>query len=106
MSVMEDSIPSMKISGLLGPAKVDIPRTQKLDPSAPGSAPRWTAIIPATRPAKALLRVEVGTLRSLADTEDIAPTIDSFFCFPKPTTTTSSISVEFAVILIEMGELE
>ena len=58
------STPSMIIKAEVLPLKVDLPRIQKLAPSAPGSPLRCTAITPAIRPAKAVLKLEEGTLSS------------------------------------------
>ena len=58
------STPSMIIRAPVAPLNVDLPRIQKLAPSAPGSPLRWTAMIPAIRPAKAVLKLDDGTFNS------------------------------------------
>ena len=53
-------MPSTNTKGLVpAPWKDEIPRIQKLEPSAPGSPDRCTAITPATFPAKLLLKARV-----------------------------------------------
>ena len=89
-SPIDTSTLSIKTSGDVLLAKVEIPRIQKFAPSAPGSPPRCTATTPAIRPANELLSVLDGERSSLAFTVCTAPTTLAFFWAPNPTTTTSS----------------
>ena len=59
-SLIDTSTLSIKTSGDVLLAKVEIPRIQKFAPSAPGSPPRCTATTPAMRPANELLSVLDG----------------------------------------------
>ncbi len=60
-SAVDTSTPSTTINGVVEPPKVEIPRIQKLAPSAPGSPLRCTAITPAMRPAKLVDKLAEGT---------------------------------------------
>ena len=84
------STPSRISSGDCPEPKVEMPRIQKFAPSAPGSPVFCTAILPANE----VERLLDDTCNSLGLTDWTAPTSDSFFCTPKPTTTTSSNSFE------------
>ena len=84
-------MPSTRTSGARESLLSELmPRIQNWEPS-PGSPERCTDTTPATWPARLVLSCEVGSLRSLTLGEEIAPTILSFFCRPKATTTTSPI---------------
>ena len=90
-SVLLISTPSKIISAPVAPLKVDLPRIQKLAPSAPGSPLRCTAMTPERRPANEVDKLEEGTFNSAGLTCVTAPTKLSFFCpTPKAVTTTSS----------------
>ncbi|MNI17980.1 hypothetical protein D3C73_713730 [compost metagenome] len=82
--------PSIIISGLVPPAKELTPRIQKFESSYPGSPEGCIATMPGTCPAMELDNERPVTARSLAVMVLIEATRLSFFCLPKPTTTTSS----------------
>ena len=80
--------------------KVPIPRIKMRESSFPGCPETILVITPDIRPAIALLRLaEALCFSSSAFTVEIAPTTETFFCVPYPTTTTSSSSESFAFIL-------
>ena len=67
-----------------------MPRIQKFAPSAPGSPDDCTEITPAILPANDEERFVELSFSDEGLTLCTAPTSDSFFWMPKPTTTTSS----------------
>ena len=83
----------MTISGAVFVPNVEMPRIQKLAPSAPGSPVRCVAITPAILPANEEVRLLEGKSRLEGFTACTAPTTLSFFWMPNPTTTTSSIEL-------------
>ena len=78
------SIPSTSTNGSRpAPWKEDIPRIQKLEPSAPGSPERCTAMTPANCPAKLLDTARVvPCCKASGRTDVIEPTTDTFFWLP------------------------
>jgi len=96
------STPSRISSGDCPDPKVEIPRIQKLAPSAPGSPDFCTAITPAILPLNEVERLLDEVCRSLGLTDCTAPTSDSFFCTPKPTTTTSSSLFEASASVMSL----
>ena len=89
-SVEVSSMLSMRMSGLVLAPKVVIPRTKKSALSWPGSPERWYAMIPATFPASAVVRLLDGTFNVCTSMAVTEPITLSFFCFPNATTTASS----------------
>lgn len=83
-------MPSTSTRGFWFPVNVEIPLIQNWASSFPGSPEVCTAMIPATLPAMELLSDLTGTRSSSGLIEATAPTTDSFFCVPKPTTTVSA----------------
>ncbi len=85
------SMPSTRTKGLLLPLKDEIPRIKKVELSYPGSPVRCAPMTPASCPIKLVLMERlVPTCNFLGSIVVTAPTTETFFCLPKPTTTTSS----------------
>ena len=91
------STPSRISSGDLLAPKVEMPRIQKFAPSAPGSPDDWVEMTPAV---DRLLDV---TLSVLGRTTCTAPTKLSFFCVPKATTTTSSMTFDASISVTSLN---
>ena len=91
------SKPSTSIIAEALAPKVEIPRTQKRDVLLPGCPDDCMAMIPGTLPAKALVKFDEGNC-FICDTSTLvmAPVTVSFFCVPRPVTTTSSMAFVFS----------
>ena len=69
------------------------PRIKNSALSFPGSPLLWYEITPASRPANAVVRLLDGIRKFLGSMASMEATTLAFFCFPKATTVTSSISL-------------
>ena len=97
------STPSRISSGDLLAPKVEMPRIQKFAPSAPGSPDDWVEMTPAILPANEVERLLDVTLSVLGRTTCTAPTKLSFFCVPKATTTTSSMTFDASISVTSLN---
>src|SRR5690606_5924768 len=85
------SILSIKIRGEVSPLPKEVTlRTKNCASSSPGAPVDCCAINPAILPARAVVKLLDGTLRSLTFTVVIEETTLSFACVPNATTTASS----------------